>query len=896
MSLFPPGIRRALRLPSSAERLTRELDDEVRFHLEARMSDLMSQGWSEAAARDEALRRFGDADDLRTYCQTIEVPQMRRMRFHEWWEGWLQDVRFGARQLSRSPGFFLVAALTLGLGIGASTSIFSVVRGVLLRPLPYPDADRIVQVWQLGAKGGQNQMSDRNFDDLRARSRSFAAMAEMVPSGPVTVSGIAEPVRTRASVVMGEFFDVLGVRPMMGRLFEPAELRENGTPAVLISYGFWQQSLGGAPDAVGRTMTFNNTAFTIVGIMPPSVRYPVDAELWIPRELSPKFESRTAHNFQVLARLAPGVSVEQASREVTDIARQLKTELGDQTNMVDVALVPLREQLVGGTRSTLLMLLAGSGVLLLIACANVVNLLIARMAGRQAEIALRAALGAGRARLAQQCLAESIILATAAAAFGIAFTFAGVKLLLMLQPGNLPRIQEVAIDGQVLGYAIAIAAFAAVVMGLLTAWRGGAGALRESLSQSQRTQGGNLSSERVRRGLVVAQVALAVVLLVAAGLFARSFAKVLGVDPGFGMEHRVVVDVSPGNGGPETARMYDELLARFRAIPGVLNAGGANVVPLGGGSTSNGTFLIMRSLDEPLRMEDVERLQRTPERIGSAEFRLASPGYFEAMGIKPERGRLFEERDVESAPHVAVISASLAKTRWPDENPIGKVIQFGNMDGNLTPFTIVGVVGDVRESSLASPPRPTFYASYRQRNRGTWRFNFVLSTAQDPTTIVNAARRVVRDVRPDMPPRIRTMETLVSASVADRRFILTLVGVFGAAALVLAALGIYSVISYLVAQRARELSIRVALGAQRGDVLRMVLRQGLWLAATGIVVGAVASYYATRLFESMLYGVTATDPAAFGVVMAGLAVVALVASWMPARRAARAQAMEVLRS
>jgi len=896
MSLFPPGIRRALRLPSNAERLSRELDEEVRFHLEARVADLMALGRSEAEARDEALRRFGDADDLRQYCQTIEVPQMRRLRVHEWWEGWLQDMRFGARQLMRSPGFFLIAALTLGLGIGASTAIFSVVRGVLLRPLPYPDADRIVQLWQVDANGNQSQFSDRNFDDLRARSRSFAAIAEMTPSGPVTVAGIAEPVRTRASIVMGDFFHVLGVRPVMGRLFEPAELQENGTPAVLVSHGFWQQSLGGSSDVIGQKLVFFDRSFTIVGVLPSTVRFPVDAELWLPRELSAKFPSRTAHNYQVLARLAPGVTVEQASRELTDIARQMKGEHKDLTNMSDVAVVPLREQLVGGTRSTLLMLLAGSAVLLLIACANVVNLLIARMASRHAEIALRAALGAGRGRLAQQCLAESFLLAGAAAVLGIAFTYAGVKLLLMLQPGNLPRIHEVGIDGQVLAYAIAIAVLAAVVMGLITAWRGGTSALRDSLSQSQRTQGGSLSSERVRRALVVAQIAMAVVLLVAAGLFARSFAKVLGVDPGFGMEQRIVVEVSPGTGGAVTARLYDDLLERFRAIPGVRQVGGANVVPLGGGSTSNGTFLIMRDINEPLRMEDAERLFRVPERTGNAEFRLASPGYFEAMGITPERGRLFEARDTEDAPHVAVISASLAKTRWPDEDPIGKVIQYGNMDGNVTPFTIVGVVGDVREASLAAPPRPTFYASYRQRTRAISRFNFVLSTTQDPATIMNAARRIVREARPDLPPRIRTMETIVSSSVADRRFILTLVGVFGAAALVLAALGIYSVISYLVAQRARELSIRVALGAQRGDVLRMVLRQGLVLAAIGIAIGAAGSFYATRFFEAMLYGVTATDPAAFATVVVGLALVALVATWMPARRAAGAQAMDVLRS
>jgi predicted permease len=896
MPLFPPGVRRALRLPSSRERLARDLDDEVAFHLDQRIAELVGRGMREDEARAEALRLFGDPDDLREYCQSIEVPHMRRMRFHEWWEGWVQDIRFGLRQFARSPGFFAIAALTLALGIGATTAIFSVVRGVLLRPLPYPDSDRIVQVWQRNGNSGPTQFSDVNFQDLKERSRSFASLAEFQPTGAISVSGMTEPVRVRGAFVTAEFFPTLRVVPIRGRLFAPDEQKENGTPAVVVSHGFWQRNLDGSESALGQTLVFEGSSFTIVGIMPPTLDFPAEVEMWVPRELRPRLPSRTAHNWQVIGRLADGVTLDQARTEISGIAKQMKRELGEETWMTDATVVTLQEQIVGRSTGTLMVLLAGSVLLLLIACANVVNLLIARMAVRQAEVALRVALGAGRGRLIQQCLAESLMLSLLAGALGVLLATVGVKLLLALQPGTLPRMHDVHMDWQVLAFAIGVSALAAVAMGLITAWRGTRGDLRAALAQSQRTQGGSISSERIRRGLVVAQVAMAVVLLVAAGLFARSFMRLLEVDPGFRAEQKVVVDVSTGVSATERVQLYDAMLERFRAIPGVTGAGAVNVMPLSPAAASAGTFLVMNNLSERISMEDFGVLMRNPARTGTAQFRIASSGYFTTMGIPLLEGRAFEDRDDARAPHVALISASLAKARWPNESPLGKVIQFGNMDGDLTPFTVVGVVGDVREEGLASEPLPTLYASYRQRPVSTRRFNFILSVAGDPAGAINPARQIVRDLSPTVPPRIRTIETIVGLSVADRRFVLSLVAVFGAAALVLAALGIYSVISYLVAQRSREIGIRVALGARSEDVVRMVLRQGIVLGATGMVVGAAVAFGLTRLIEKMLYGVTATDPAAFGAVMLLLGVVAALASWVPARRAARVEAMEVLRS
>ena len=895
MPSFPPGIRRALRLPSNADRLASELDDEVRFHLEHRIADMVARGMTEEEARSEALRRFGDADDLRDYVQSIEVPHMRRMRLHEWWESWMQDLRYALRQLVRSPGFFVVAVLTLALGIAATASLFSVVHGVLLRPLPYPEPERIVQLWELNKKGNQTYFSDPNYDDVRAQSRSFAAIAQESPTGVISVSGTTEPVRTRGAVVSQDFFAVFKVTPVRGRLFAPEELQQNGTPAVLVSHDFWQRHLGGSESALGKTLQFDGKAFTVVGIMPPNLDFPAEVDLWLPRELLEKLPSRTAHNWQVVGRLAEGVTLDQARRDVSAVAKRLKQQLGDDTWMADADVVSLQEEIVGGTRSTLLVLMLGSLILLLIACANVVNLLIARMAARHGEVAVRVALGASRARLIQQCLAEASLLSLAAGALGLVLTRLGVRLLLALQPGSIPRMQDVRVDGQVLAFAIGVAVASAVGMGLVTAWRGTHADLREALSQSQRTQGGTMSSERVRRSLVVAQVAMAVVLLVATGLFAHSFVRLLSVPSGFRAERQVILDIVPNGAPADRLRLYDQLLEQFRGIPGVKAAGGVNAMPLSGNSAGDGTFIIMDGSDEKFQSSDFERLFRDPSRTGQAEFRVASPGYFEAMGIPLQRGRLFQDRDHIDAPHVAVISASLAKTRWPNEDPIGKVIQFGNMDGDLHPLTIVGIVGDVRETSLASNPRPTLYASYRQRPVQAWRFDFVLSNTGDPAGAINASRRIVRALRPDLPPRIRTIETIVSGSVADRRFVLFLVSAFGLAALVLAALGVYSVISYLVAQRGREISIRVALGAKSQDILRMVLRQGLLLATSGIVVGALVAYAATRLIAKMLYGISATDPVAFAGVVLVLAAVALLASWIPARRAARVQAMDVLR-
>jgi putative ABC transport system permease protein len=812
----------------------------------------------------------------------------------------MRDIRFALRTLSRAPFFSIIAILTLALGIGATTAIFTVVDGVLLRPLPYPEPDRIVRLWALGSKGGQMNFSDPDFEDLRDQTRSFASLARVGDWGIISVVGTSEPVRAQEAAVSKEFFRTMGVRPLRGRFFAPDEQREGGTPAVVVSAGFWRSSLGGAPIGSGLTLTFDNRVFTVVGVAPPELDYPAGTALWVPSELYGRRPSRTAHNWQVVGRTAHGVSLAQARTDASTVAHRLAQQYGDETDMADVALVQLREQMVGHLRPAFLVLLGASAVLLLIACANVVNLMMARMAAREGEYALRLALGASRARLVRQFVAESLVLAFGGGVLGLVLAAAGVRALLVLQNGNLPRGGDVHVSWGVLEFALGVSIAAALAIGLLTAWRTGRGDLRAALADSQRTQAGVGASMRIRGALVVGQVAATIVLLVGAGLLGRSFIKLLEVNPGFRTESALVLDVSLPSGGDsvwagQAIGFYDELIGRLRAIPGVREVGAISVLPLSGESGGNGTFLIMSSADEQIDFDAIGQLFRDPSRTGDANFRVASGSYFKAMNIPLVRGRLFDERDTPQSPHVAVISESLAASRWPNEDPLGKVIQFGNMDGDLHPFTIVGVVGDVRESSLAVPPRPIFYAFYRQRPRVASTFNLVLQGNVGTASVIAAARRAMRELRPDVPPRFRTIETVVSSSVSDRRFTLLLIGVFGAAALLLATLGVYGVISYLVTQRRQELGVRIALGAQAGDVIRLVLRQGALLAGAGIVLGGIAALALTRLLHSFLFDVSPTDPVAFGAVVVGMLAVALLASFVPARRAAGIAPMSILR-
>jgi len=897
----PAGVRRVFRLPSSRERISRDLDDEVQFHVDMRAKRLREQGYSDDEAHAEALRRFGDVDDLRDYCVSMEVAHMHRTRIRERIESMEQDLRFAMRQFRKSPGFAFIATLTLALGVGATTAIFSVVNGVVLKPLPFVRPEQMVQLWGLDAKGHHLSFADPTFDAVASDTRSFSAVAEYAQNG-MSIVDDGEVERVRAAAVSKQFFDVLQARPLLGRLFVPEEQQLNAPMSVVISHGLWVRRFGSSPSAIGKTLVSDRKPLTVVGVLRDGQEFPAGTDVWYPREIFEKNTSYTAHNWRVIGRVKSGIAIDQAKRDLSMTLQRLHASLGEATWTFDGTVVPLREQIVGSIKPLLFLLLSASAVLLIIACANVANLLIARMAVRENEIAVRLAIGAGRGRLAQQLLIEAAMLSAVGCVGGMVLAMAGMRVLLALRPESIPRVSELRIDWIVLLFAIVVSAGTAAVLGLVAAWRGARGDLRAALAQSQRTQGGGGASYRLRGSLVVVQLAMTVVLLVGAGLLARSFVRLMTIDTGFRTKGVIVADLSfdAGEGPDRVARRtqcVDEIVARARALPGVTAVGVSDAEPFSGGS-SNGHFIELSSADAMRApadlMKDLETMMRDKSHTGYATYRLASGDYFRALVILLLSGRLFDETDRAGAPHVAIVNGALAKKQWPGDSPLGKVIEFGNIDGDLTPMTVVGVVGDTREEELAADPQPAIYVCDRQRPGNGPDVSVIIATT-GRTPVSGAAARAFRQVRADVPMRFSTVEQIIERSVASQRFMLLLVAVFGGVALLLATLGVYSVISYLVAQRGRELSIRVALGAHASDIIGLVIRQGVVLALIGAAVGAIAAFASTRVLRTLLYSVSATDPLSFVGVLVMLCVVALIASYLPARRASRLEPMDVLR-
>jgi len=815
------------------------------------------------------------------------------------------DLRHALRLLRKTPGFTAVAILTLGLGLGACTAIYTVVYSVLLRPLPYPQPDRIMQLWQITPTRTDGRFSDPNYDDVRTQNRSFESMASFYDN-VASVTGGASPTRVTYSGISRELLTVLRIQPWLGRTFTADEQVPGGTPAVVVGHGFWREQLGANPDLSGLTLKFGNRTYAVIGVMPPEFRFPGDAQLWVPRELEPPLPSRTAHNWRVVGRLRDGVTVDQARGDLRAIAQRLKRQYGDDTTMLDVAVVPLHDQIVSRVRQLLLLLLGAVGFLLLVACANVVNLLLTRATTRQRELAVRAALGAGRLRLLTPFLSESFVLTTAGGMLGVLVAVAGVRGLLQLEPGILPRLDEITVSWPVLGFAFAVSAVTALLLGVLAATRVMKADVYARLKEGQRTMAGGSSSSRLRGALVVVQLAVSLVLLVGAGLLGRSFLHVMRQQTGFRTEHLITMELaSPdqlGEAGPQQEvllqrriRFHDEIQARMRALPGVTEVGGIDAFPLTGYG-ADGRFVILDGAPPPKDFDEFRDMMRHKERVGGAEFRIASPGYFKTMGIPLVRGRLFEDRDTVDAPHVAVINEALARGRWPGRDPIGLQIEYGNMDGDLRPYTIVGIVGDTRDGGFAATPRPTFYGNARQRPRRIGIFTIVAHSTGDPTDLIGGAGQIVRALDPDVPPRFRTIQQIVTRSVADRRFSLLLLSAFGGSALLLAVIGIYGVMSYVVTLRTQEMGVRLALGAQPGDIARLVLGQAARLVATGLVLGLAGAVLLTRLLSTMLFEITPTDPVTYAMVAVVLALTAVAACQIPAWRATRVDPLTALRS
>ncbi len=812
----------------------------------------------------------------------------------------LDDLRYATRSLIRKPGFAAVAIITLALGIGASTAIFSVLEAVLLRPLPYPDQERIVDVVELDEAGRSMPFTDPNFTDLRARSRSFEALASY-GQWFESISGGSEPARTRVASVTADFFRVLGVRPVVGRLFSP-ESSPDAKEVVVVSHSFWQRQLSGAANLENATLRFGNRSFAVIGVLPPHTEFPPGVEVWFPRELRPPNPSRTGHNARVAGRLRPGVSVEQASAEIAAIGRQLKAEHGNQMDAVTFGIQPLRERHVKDVRRVLVIVAAAVGLLLAIACSNVANLLLVRASARRKEVALRAALGASRFHLARQFVAESLVLTLCGGALGVLLAFWGVELIVRSYTGNLPRIGEIGVSPAVLLFALGMSVLVGVALGLVPALHTSRRELQVDLQDAGRGGSGGRSRTRARNFLIIAQVALTLMLLVTAGLLGRSFQRLLAVHPGFEPQSAVAMTVSmpapEGLGANVTLPpFYTRLLARLQAIPGVISVGGINALPMSG-SAGSGTFIIHTGGKTPETLEELGQLVAAlapAERARTAEFRVASGGYFPAMRIPLIRGRGFQESDGPDAPHVALISQAMARQYWPNEDPIGRQLQFGGMDGDLRLLNIVGVVGDVRDDGLDVEAGPIVYVHYMQRPLQASQFSIVLRGHGDAGALIGAMRREARALNPEMPLKFETLEQVLAASLSNRRFSMVMLALFAGAALALAMVGLYGIMAFITAERTTEIGIRMALGAQRTDMLRLILRQSFTLVLIGIAAGIAGAFAATRVVSNLLYGVGTTDIATYAGVIALLGLAALAASYIPARRAMNVDPMVALR-
>jgi len=811
--------------------------------------------------------------------------------------GLWQDFRYAARGFAKNPGVTAIMVFTLALAIGATTAILSVVYGVLLRPLPYSGADRIMAISEVNSHGRPSRLADPNFDDFRDQSHSFQSIAKY-SAYPVSISGASQPTRTTVAAVTPEFLTVFGVEPIMGRDFTATDNKKGAEPVALVSYGYWRQSLGSPQDLSRSHLKINNSVYSVISVLPPGFRFPEDADVWFAADTDGENPSRTSHNYSGVGRLRDGVSVEQAREDIRTIARRIyQTNEKSDYLLRDGSVVPLQDSITGTVRSPLLILLGAVGFLLLVACANVANLLLAQASVRERELSIRIALGAARGRLIRQFLTEAFLLSLIGGGLGVLAALWGVAGLLALAPEQLPRLDSVSVSLPVLLFALLLSAAVAVGLGAFTATRAARGDLRKGLMEGGRGQAGSQGSQRIGRALVAAQIAITLVLVIGAGLLGRSLLKVLEVNPGFRVDKIVAMDVSlPWVEDPKVKAaqgvFFSNLIDRLKQIPGVRGVGAASALPMTGG-LPDGMFLLMTPAEAPKSIDGFEALFQQKERLGTADFGVATDGYFRVLGIPLIRGRMFDERDGANAPHVAMISESLAHDRWPHQDPIGHTIEFGNMDGDPRLLTIVGIVGDTHEYGLDEPPRPTVYVNLFQRPRAEMTVT-MLSDA-DTRLVSSAARGILSELNPEIPAKFRTFQQVYSASLGSRKFNVILIGFFGVTALLLAAAGVFGVMAYSVSRRTREFGVRVALGATSGDVLRMVLGQGMRTILIGVAIGIVGSFALTRAVSSLLFGVTATDPVTFGGITLLLIAVALLACYIPARRATKVDPMVALR-
>jgi len=789
-----------------------------------------------------------------------------------------QDVRYALRMMRRSPGFSLAAILTLALGMGANTVMFSVLNTVLLQPLPYPHPDRLVQIWETDSRQGETHgvVSAYNFTDWHQQSHTFAQMATYDTTS-VVLTGQKAPQRLGASFVSAGFFDVFQISPLRGRTFLPDEDQPGKDRVAVLSYGAWMRYFGSDPAIVGKTITLDDQAYAVAGVMPSSFAFPgTFAEVWCLPGFDLKQLTRGHHGLFSVGRLQPGASLQQAQAEISTIAEGLNKQYG---TFGGVRLVGLQDETVGNARRSLLVLWGAVFAVLLIACANVAGLLLARAVSRQREIAVRTALGGSRARLIRQFLTESVLLALIGGALGILLALGTGRFVIVSSGGSVPRLRDLHIDGWVLAFS----GVACLITGLMFGLAPAVHALRVDLNSS--LKGGSASSSqlsdrlRLRNLLVVAELALAMVLLISGCLLTKTLWRLQHVDPGFQAENTLTFRFAVPQtkySATQRADLYQRIADRLAALPGVESVGATNDLPFSG-SRSGSSF-------------DIEGRAPDPALLLQADYRTVSPDYFHAMRMRQLQGRVFTAHDNQDAPFVAVVTDSFAKKFFPGESPIGR-----HVNSHKKLYEIVGVVGDIKHEDLAAAGIPELYVPYLQAAPPNWIF-YVVRSQTDDRTLGASVRNAVSEIAPTEPIyRLNTMSHVLSYWMTPHKFSSLLLGTFAGLALLLAAIGIYGVISYMVAQRTREIGIRMALGADRKNVLRLILRQGVMIAAIGVTLGTIAALFATQALSSMLYGVNAKDPGIFLSVGVLLALVVLMASYVPARRAAKVDPLVALR-
>ena len=805
-------------------------------------------------------------------------------------ENLFRDLRYSIRVLLGKPGFTVIAVITLALGIGANTAIFSAVNAILLRPLPYTEPERLVWIWEhnLASDIQQEPISFPNFSDYREQNQVFENVAAFARWQPILTTA-GEPERILADQVSASLFSTLRVEAAEGRTFLPEEDQPGKNRVAILSHGLWKRRFGSDKKIVGEMITLNGIPFTVVGVMPeqyrhsdPGARKPV--ELFVPLGLSANTAHRRLDILNVIARLKPSISIDQARAEMETISARLDQQYPETNAGWGVTVIPLHERFIGDVRPAMLLLLGAVAFLLLIACANVANLLLVRAMSRQKEIAIRKALGASRSRLIRLLLTESVLLSLAGGVVGSLLAFLGINILIALSPGNIPRIGEARLDMLALGFTLGVSLLTGIIFGLAPAVEASIPDLNESLKEGGKNPSQGASNGRMRSLLMVSEVSMALILMICAGLMIKSFLRLQQVNAGFNPEGVLTVELAlPGSKYREPHQalsFYNEVVRRVESLPGVQAVATVSTVPLGNNVSV-------------LNLEIEGRPQLSLDHVIGAESQIVSPSYFRAMSIPLLKGRLFTDQDVEDVPGVIVINDEMAARYWPNEEVIGKRISLE--DAKTGPFlTVIGVVGNVHQVTLDSEPYPQMYQAYSQNP--AWGATLVVRTASDPIGLISSVRAQVSSIDIDQPLyNVRTMEQVFSESISRQRFNTLLIGLFTVVALALAAVGIYGVISYSVSHRSHEIGIRMALGAQQRDILKMIIEYGLKLALIGVAIGLVAAFVLTRVMTSLLYGVSAIDPLTFAISAIILIGVALLGCYIPARRATKVEPMIALR-